>query len=65
MRKVLSLNEYKILTANSLEQAEEVMNDMARAGGRTVSFTPDPFSFPAVFSVGTSYAIVLEREASS
>ncbi len=55
--------EYKILTANSLEQAEQVMNDMARAGWRTVSFTPDPFSFPAGFPVGTSYAIVLEREA--
>ncbi len=52
--------EYKILTAHSPEQ---VMNDMARAGWRTVSFTPDPFSFPAGFPVGASYAIVLEREA--
>ena len=55
--------EYKILTAHSLEQAEQVMNDMARAGWRTVSFTPDPFSFPAGFPVDASYAIVLEREA--
>ena len=55
--------EYKILTAHSLEQAEQVMNDMARAGWRTVSFTPDPFSFPAGLPVGASYAIVLEREA--
>lgn len=55
--------EYKILTAHSLEQAEQVMNDMARAGWRTVSFTPDPFSFPAGFPVGASYATVLEREA--
>ena len=55
--------EYKILTAHSLEQAEQVMNDMARAGWRTVSFTPDPFSFPAGFPVSASYAIVLEREA--
>ena len=57
------MKEYKILTAHSLEQAEQVMNDMARAGGRTVSFTPAPFSFPAGFPVGASYAIVLEREA--
>ena len=55
--------EYNILTAHSPEQAEQVMNDMARAGWRTVSFTPDPFSFPAGFPVGASYAIVLEREA--
>ena len=29
--------EYKILTANSLEQAEQVMNDMARAGSAPVT----------------------------
>ena len=57
------LKEYKILTANSLEQAEQVMNDMARAGWRTVSFAPDPAGFPTGFPVGLRYAIVLEREA--
>ena len=57
------MKEYKILTANSLEQAEQVMNDMARAGWQTVSFTPDPFTCPAGFPVGASYAIVLERDA--
>ena len=36
---------------------------MARAGWQTVSFTPDPFTFPAGFPVGASYAIVLERDA--
>ena len=60
---MLSLNEYKILTANSLEQAEEVMNDMARAGWQTVSFAPCPSGFPA--GISFVYAIVLEREASS
>ena len=29
------MKEYKILTVNSLEQAEQVMNDMARAGWQT------------------------------
>ena len=55
------MKEYKILTADSLEQAEQVMNDMARAGWQTVSFTP----YPAGFPVGVSYlfAVVLEREA--
>ena len=52
------MKEYKILTANSLEQAEQVMNDMAQAGWETVSFTPDASSFPRL-----QYAIVLEREA--
>ena len=52
------MREYKILSADSLEQAEQVMNDMALAGWRTVSFTPDSYSFPRL-----QYAIVLEREA--
>ena len=58
MREVSRLKEYKILTADSLEQAEQVMNDMAQAGWETVSFTPDSYSFPRL-----QYAIVLEREA--
>ena len=44
------MKEYKILTANSLEQAEQVMNDMAQAGWETVSFTPDAYSFPRLQS---------------
>ena len=31
--------EYKILTADSLEQAERVMNDMAQVGWRVVGTT--------------------------
>ena len=31
--------EYKILTADSLEQAEQVMNDMAQVGWRVVGTT--------------------------
>ena len=57
------MREYKILSADSLEQAEQVMNDMAQAGWETVSFTPDPYGFPGGFPVGVNYAIVLEREA--
>ncbi|WP_329737420.1 hypothetical protein [Clostridium phoceensis] len=54
------MREYKILSADSLEQAEQVMNDMALAGWRTTSLTP----YPAGFPVGVSYlfAVVLERE---
>ena len=52
--------EYRILTANSLEQAQQVMNDMAQAGWRTVSFSPCPSGFPVGITV--IYAIVLERE---
>ena len=48
--------EYKILTAHSPEQAEQVMNDMARAGWRTVSLT----SYPALLN--ERFAITLERE---
>ena len=33
------LKEYKILTADSLEQAEQVMNDMAQVGWRVVGTT--------------------------
>ena len=56
MRKGAAVLEYKILTADSLEQAEQVMNDMARAGWRTVSFTP----YPALLN--ERFAITLERE---
>ena len=40
------MKEYKILTATSLEQAEQVMNDMAQAGWETVSTAlwPAPLS---------------------
>ena len=55
--------EYRSLTANSLEQAQQVMNDMAQASWRTVSFSPCPSGFPAGISL--VYAIVLEREAIS
>ena len=54
------MREYKILSADSLEQAEQVMNDMARAGWRTTSLTPDPAGFPA--GVSYLFAVVLERE---
>ena len=54
------MKEYKILTANSLEQAEQVMNDMALAGWRTTSLTPYSAGFPA--GVSYLFAVVLERE---
>ena len=56
MIKGAAVLEYKILTADTLEQAEQVMNDMARAGWRTVSFTP----YPALLN--ERFAITLERE---
>ena len=56
MIKGAAVLEYKILTADTLEQAEQVMNDMARAGWRTVSLT----SYPALLN--ERFAITLERE---
>ena len=56
MRKGAAVLEYKILSADTLEQAEQVMNDMARAGWRTVSLT----SYPALLN--ERFAITLERE---
>ena len=56
MIKGVAVLEYKILTADTLEQAEQVMNDMARAGWRTVSLT----SYPAILN--ERFAITLERE---
>ena len=55
-----AVREYKILSADSLEQAEQVMNDMALAGWRTTSLTPYPAGFPA--GVSYLFAVVLERE---
>ena len=54
------MREYKILSADSLEQAEQVMNDMALAGRRTTSLS----TYPAGFPVGAThlFAVVLERE---
>ena len=54
------MREYKILSADSLEQAEQVMNDMALAWWRTTSLTPYPAGFPA--GVSYLFAVVLERE---
>ena len=48
--------EYKILTADSLEQAEQVMNDMAQAQWRVISLT----AYPALLN--DRFAITLERE---
>ena len=45
--------EYKILTADSLEQ---VMNDMAQAQWRVISLT----AYPAILN--DRFAITLERE---
>ena len=55
-----AVREYKILSADSLQQAEQVMNDMALAGWRTTSLTPYPAGFPA--GVSYLFAVVLERE---
>ena len=51
------MKEYKILTADSLEQAEQVMNDMAQVGWRVVGTT--------VWSPWGKYqfVITLERDA--
>ena len=57
------MREYKILSADSLEQAEQVMNDMALAGWRTASLTPYPAGFPA--GVSYLFAVVLARERGS
>ena len=48
--------EYKILTADSLEQAEQVMNDMAQAQWRVISLT----AYPAILN--DRFATTLERE---
>ena len=48
--------EYKILTADSLEQAEQVMNDMAQAQWRVISLT----AYPTLLN--DRFAITLERE---
>ena len=49
--------EYKILTADSLEQAEQVMNDMAQVGWRVVGTTAwSPWG-------GHQFVITLERDA--
>ena len=51
------MKEYKILTANSLEQAEQVMNDMAQVGWRVVGTTVwSPWG-------GHQFVITLERDA--
>ncbi len=50
------MKEYKVLEANSLEHAEAVMNDMARAGWRTVGFT----AFQSMMD--QHFAVALERE---
>ena len=51
------MKEYKILTADNPEHAEQVMNDMAQAGWRVVGTTTwqPRFSIP--------FVITLEREA--
>ena len=54
------MKEYKILTTDNPEHAEQVMNDMALAGWRTTSLTPYPAGFPA--GVSYLFAVVLERE---
>ena len=51
------MNEYKILTADNLEQAEQVMNDMAQAGWRVVGTTTWELPFQVDF------VITLERES--
>ena len=57
MREVSRLKEYKILTADSLEQAEQVMNDMAQVGWRVVGTTVwSPWG-------GYQFVITLERDA--
>ncbi len=57
MREVSRLKEYKILTADSLEQAEQVMNDMAQVGWRVVGTTVwSPWG-------GHQFVITLERDA--
>lgn len=54
MREVSRLKEYKILTADSLEQ---VMNDMAQVGWRVVGTTAwSPWG-------GYQFVITLERDA--
>ena len=54
------MREYKILSADSLEQAEQVLHDLALAGWRTTSLPPYPAGFPA--GVSYLFAVVLERE---
>ncbi len=50
------MKEYKILEAENLEHAEAVMNDMAQAGWRTISFTAYEHM------LNQHFAITLERE---
>ena len=50
------MKEYKILTAEDMESAEQVMNDMAQAGWRVVGTTPWHPVFQYLF------VITLERE---
>ena len=49
--------EYKILTADNPEQAEQVMNDMAQAGWRVVGTT----AWQPRFQV--KFVFTLERES--
>ena len=51
------MKEYKILTADNPEHAEQVMNDMAQAGWRVVGTT----TWQPRFSI--QFVITLEREA--
>ena len=50
------MKEYKILTADDLEQAEQVMNDMAQAGWRVVGTAV----WQPLFQM--KFAITLERD---
>ena len=50
------MKEYRLLTAHDLEQAEQVMNDMAQAGWRVVGTT----AWQPRFQI--QFVITLERD---